>query len=180
MHDSCIKFAQVICLQETWLESIHSSLNVLDADGWKQHNVCLGKGRGVTTLFKEGYCSKSEVKYDRFQMLKISSEKRDIINVYRSGDANNNEFVNELSTLIESSKSTLIIGDFNLCHLDQKSHPVFVALENLEFHQLVEKPTHMEGRLIDVIFSNEKKEDVKYSQQAQYFTDHDLLKIYDV
>ena len=154
LHDSCINFAQVICLQETWIEPNNSSLNVLEADGWNQYNVCLGRGKGVTTLFKESFNLKSEVRYECFQMVKISSDKMDVINVYRSSDANNSQFLTELLKLIKASKRTLIIGDFNLCYLNQKSHQVFVALESIEFHQLVEKPTHMEGRLIDLIFTN--------------------------
>ena len=46
-----------------------------------------------TTLFKESFNLKSEVRYECFQMVKISSDKMDVINVYRSSDANNSLFL---------------------------------------------------------------------------------------
>ena len=148
------------------IEPNNSSLNALGTDGWKQHNVCVGKGKGVTTLFKEGFSWNSEVNYERFQILKISSEQMDVINVYRSSDANTSQFINEMVKLIEFSKKTIILGDFNLCYLNQKNHPIFVALESKNFNQYVAKATHMEGRLIDVIFSNKRdEEEMTVSQQ---------------
>ena len=68
---SSVKFAKVVCLQETWIEPQFSSVNVLEEDGWSQHNICLGRGRGVSTLFEKQFVFESEVKHDRFQMLKV-------------------------------------------------------------------------------------------------------------
>ena len=42
---------------------------------------------------------------------------------------------------------------------------------------MVENPTHIEGRLIDLVFLNDGNLKVDIRQIAQYFTDHDLLEI---
>ena len=76
-----MKFAQVICIQETWIEPHSSSMNALEADGWMQHNVCIGRGKGATTIFRSGFTLKSDVRYDRFQMIKIESQDLDIVNI---------------------------------------------------------------------------------------------------
>ena len=47
------------------------------------------------------------------------------------------------------------------------------------FSQCVRMPTHIEGRLIDHVysFSPGVNQNYEVDQQAQYFTDHDLLYI---
>ena len=174
---SSMKFAQVICVQETWIDPRSSSMNVLEPNGWMQHNACIGRGKGATTLFKNGFNFKSDVVSEKFQMIKIESQELDVINIYRSSDAETSLFVNAMLKLIDPSKRTYIMGDFNLCYVDERSHPIFAALETIMFQQLVEKATHIEGRLIDLIFTNVEKENLVVFQQAQYFTDHDLLAI---
>ena len=173
-----MKFAEVICLQETWIEPHFSSTNVLEEDGWMQHNICLGRGRGVSTLFKGNFDYIAQVKNERFQMLKVASKELDIINVYRSNNANTSQFLNELLQLINLSNRTTIVGDFNLCFDSERSHPVFRFLENSKFKQLVQNATHIKGRLIDLVFTNSPEEVIRVSQNGQYFSDHDLITIY--
>ena len=82
-----------------------------------------------------------------------------------------------MQKLINPMKRTYILGDFNLCYVDERNHPIFAALETIKFQQLVPNATHIEGRLIDLIFTNVKEENLVVFQQAQYFSDHDLLTI---
>ena len=128
-------------------------------------------------MFKSGFNLKCDVLYERFQIIKIESQEIDVINIYRSSDAVTNTFVNEMLKLINPLKKTYIMGDFNLCYIDERRHPIFTALQTMQFQQLVPKATHIEGRLIDLIFTNVKVENWTVSQQAQYFADHDLLII---
>ena len=71
-----------------------------------------------------------------------------------------------------SKEETVIVGDFNLCFLDQRNHQIFRTLENLGFNQLVKKPSHIKGRLIDLVFS---KVSFEIIQQSPFFTDHDIV-----
>ena len=71
----------------------------------------------------------------------------------------------------------MILGDFNLCYKEQRMHSVFQFLQNSNFQQVIERPTHTEGRIIDLIFVRNNKRKLIIDQKAQYFTDHDLLEI---
>ena len=77
-----------------------------------------------------------------------------------------------------------LLFNMNICHLSQASHPVLRYLEGVGFSQLVQKPTHKEGRLIDHIFhyhpDSSANRCLKISQQSSYFSDHDLLFVIKV
>ena len=117
------------------------------------------------------------MKCEGFQLTLIESSELNLINVYRSSNAETSSFLSHLGSLLDTSKQTVILGDFNLCYLSQRNHPIFKFLESIDFHQMVENPTHIEGRLIDLVFLNDGNLKVDIRQIAQYFTDHDLLEI---
>ena len=176
---STLEDADVICLQETWLDREEE---IQEVKAMKHHNNSVGRGKGVSTLFTSNYCLAKDVTKEKYQMTKIASENKDIINIYRSSDANDKEFLDDLTDLINLTKETLVLGDFNVCYIDEKSNSIIKALEGMRFIQHVKFPTHIEGRLIDHVYSfspgTNQNYDVK--QQAQYFTDHDLLHIRQV
>ena len=176
---STIKQAQVICLQETWLDPLSVQSNLMKKEEWQQHNVCVGKGKGITTLYQKSFVWKKDVKKDYHQMTKITSESLDIINLYRSTGAKNKEVLDDLCELVNYQKQTLILGDFNICFFSESSSQVFQVLRSLGFNQLVKYPTHTEGRLIDLAFFRSPDSSIYYevNQQAQFFTDHDLIQV---
>ena len=176
---SAIKQAQVICLQETWLDPLVTHTNLLEKVGWNQHNNSVGKGKGISTFYKEDFVWEKDVKQANYQMTKICSENIDIINVYRSSGAENIKFLKDLCSLVSSGKQSLIQGDFNICYISEKSHQVFQMLKSQGFQQLVNHPTHIEGRLIDLVFFFSPDPNAYYEvqQQAQWFTDHDLIQV---
>ena len=112
-------------------------------------------------------------------MTKITSERLDNINVYRSIGAETENLLEDLFTLISPGKQTLFVGDFNLCYLTESSHQLFQAFQRMGYRQIVEDPTSIMGRLIDVAFISPTDSDVfnKPQQQSQFFTDHDLIEI---
>ena len=112
-------------------------------------------------------------------MTKITSERLDIINVYRSIGAETENLLEDLFTLISPGKQTLFVGDFNLCYLTESSHQLFQAFQRMGYRQIVEDPTSIMGRLIDLAFISPSALDVfdRAQQQSQFFTDHDLIEI---
>ena len=66
----------------------------------------------------------------------------------------NTELANELKEIIDTSKLTLICGDFNLCYVDDRDNAVTRMLENKGFSQLVHEATHFKGGHIDHVYSN--------------------------
>ena len=106
-------------------------------------------------------------------MTKLSSRDMDIINIYRSDSADTKRFIRDLLDLF-TNDSTVIMGDFNLCFLNQRNHPIFKTLERMGFSQRVQNPTHLKGRMIDLVFS---KFSFQVFQQSPFFTDHDILVV---
>ena len=162
---------QVICLQETWLDP--SEFNDEDKNGWKQHNNSVGRGKGISTLYNSLYTMKVDVSNPQYQMTKVSSSSMDIINVYRSEGAVTSSFLEDLLSLYDKEE-TVIMGDFNLCYIQQRNHQIFKTIESLGFNQLVKSPTHIKGRMIDLVFS---KSFFEVIQQSPFFTDHDILVV---
>ena len=181
LRASAIKEAYIICLQETWLdpEDDIDLANMLDGD-WNYKNNSVGKGKGITTIYKSEFVLDRNITKPDYQMNKIISESTDVINIYRSTGANTSEILEDIKALYDGSKHTIIMGDFNICYIKDCSHDIYTTLRNLGFKQLVDNPTHIEGSLIDCVFiacpTNEVSHTV--SQQAQYYTDHDLIKVY--
>ena len=172
--------AEVMCLQETWLDPLSSQENLLEIQGWSQHNNSVGRGKGITTFYKDKYVWEKDVTKPNYQITKIKSDTRDIINVYKSAGAEDNNFLENLCALVSSGKPTTILGDFNICYISERSNRVFQALSNMGFKQIVEFPTHIEGRLIDLVFIYSPDPNISYEvqQKAQYYTDHDLITVF--
>ena len=112
-------------------------------------------------------------------MTKISSDCLTIINVYKSAGADNQRFIKDLISLLPVQTDILILGDFNICYQLETSNAVFATLRNLGFQQLVQSPTHLEGRTIDLVFFLPSRPSSSFEviQEAQFFTDHDLLTV---
>ena len=111
-------------------------------------------------------------------MTKISSEKIDIISVYRSGNSNQLEVEKSLFELIDKQKRTIICGDFNICYDKNRNNKLIKDLENQGFKQLNDQATHFLGGHIDHIYSNNES-DVKVTLYSPYYCakDHDGLLI---
>ena len=176
MSGKAVERAFVVCLQETWLEPfLKNDKRVYDGI---QHDNSVGRGKGISTLYKSPFSFMLDVKRSQYQLTKLSSFDMDIINVYRSNCADTNMFIADIQKII-TDKKTVIIGDFNLCYLTETNHPLFKFLNRYGFHQLVKSLTHMKGRTIDLVFINAETgdENFRVSQQSPFFTDHDLIEI---
>ena len=124
--------SDVICLQETWIEPGQENVQHFKLDGFISHFTSVGKGKGVAMFYKENFKFQKEVKKPMFQMAKIASEKRDIINVYRSSNAPS-IFIDDLKTLINQERETHIVGDFNICFKSEKRNKITKSLDELGF-----------------------------------------------
>ena len=170
------KKANVICLQETWLDASTEVEFAWKDFGWTQHNNSVGRGKGISTFYSQRFHWVQDVKRFHYQITKISSPELDIINLYRSDGTDTEQFLEDLFGQV-SRKETLIVGDFNLCFKSDILHPIFQALNG--FDQLVKYPTHVRGRIIDLAFikkPNQSAYEVK--QISPFFTDHDIIELY--
>ena len=176
--------AEVVCLQETWLSPADGEESPFPSGLSVRHNS-VGRGKGITTLFCQQFTWEADITENNYQVTKIKSAQADVINFYRSYSANDKKFIDDLSSLITVGRTTLVVGDANICFLADTTNPVFQFFFDNGFTQLVKDPTHLAqqeehtSRLIDVAFlwSAQPAPQLKVQQQAQYFTDHTLLKI---
>ena len=107
-----------------------------------------------------------------------------IINIYRSQNATTDYFIKSLKKLVNLKKECHLLRDFNICSKSDKSHPIFSALRDLGFEQIIKKPTHIAGRCIDQLFlytpSDGNRSNLKVTHESPFFTDHDILFIQKV
>ena len=78
------------------------------------------------------YSPEKDIKNENYQLTKISSEERDVINVYRSSNASEN-FLEDLKSLINVDRPTHVIGDFNICFKSEKSNKIVKNMEEMGF-----------------------------------------------
>ena len=84
----------------------------------------------------------------------------------------------DLRELIVTNKKTLILGDFNFNALNPEQSFILSELENWNFRQIIQKPTHIQGGLIDHCYiSNLPICCISLSQRSVYYTDHDIIEV---
>ena len=102
----------------------------------------------------------------------------------RSKNASSIAFLMDFDDIFDETRETLVVGDFNLCSKSEKDHSILRHMKSLGFKQLVNEPTHVEGRSIDLVFMYRPLEsfvyDVGVRLQSPYFTDHDILYVHEV
>lgn len=167
--------SDVICIQETWIQPGKHMANLLLIDGFTAHFNNVGKGKGIATYYREAtFKVTADVTKPAYQMSKINSHAMSIINVYRSSNAPRT-FIHDLENMIEVNQLTYIVGDFNIDYISQKDNSVVKKLYEIGFRQLVLRPTHMAGGLLDHIYTNACTDNIMIQQQSPYFSDHDIL-----
>ena len=174
-NDQILLCGDILCFSETWIKNdiVQEELKI---PGYELQLNSIGEGKGIATYFKsEGNYQSIDVKNPTFQFTKLSSLEIDIINVYRSQSANNSNFLDELSTLINKDKTTIICGDFNLCLVKEKLNIVTKSILEYGFSQLVTMATHIKGGHINHVYSNHDSKlfEVDVMMHSPYYTSHD-------
>ena len=173
--------ARVICLQETWLLPSKEYDNEFEIKGMKKFMNNVGPGRGIVTYCEENFELEKHITSPNYQMTKIKSSSLDIINIYISSSTNSSaSLIEELGILFDQMKNTVLIGDLNICAVNDQNHDILRGIERLGFKQKIDLPTHTEGRQIDHVYffyQNDFLRSLEVLQSGQFFTDHDLLVV---
>ena len=161
---------QVLCIQETWIHP-NQDFSCYDIKNFASHFNSVGRGKGIVTYYDDDQFEfVCDVNTKNFQMTKVSSNDIDVINVYRSQQANH-VFAEALQQLISKERETYIIGDFNLCCKKVDAQSRFGL--SVGWKQSVRNATHISGSLIDHCYTNGSVS--KIFQEAVYFSDHDAI-----
>ena len=124
--------SDVICIQETWIEAEKDNISNFQIIGLNAHFNSVGKGKGIATYFTNKFSIKQDITKSNYQITKIVSEEKEIINVYRSKNAPAH-FLEDLMSLINLYRRTFIIGDFNICYQSEKRNRIIKTLEENGF-----------------------------------------------
>ena len=121
----------------------------------------------------------TDVKENNFQITLLKSQSLNVISVYRSQDGNVTKLVDNLLSLIDLDKTTLICGDFNICFKANRSNSLFQTLDEFGFTQYVLEATHFDGGNIDHVYLKQGKNrfSIESSLYSPYYCakDHDGL-----
>ena len=165
----------VICLQETWLLNSEQG-GKYGLENFNVHFTSRGFGKGIAIYHNDDFYVTDQVCSDDFQFAILTSAKLSVINVYRSSNCKN--FCEFLKPRLPEDHPTLICGDFNSNHLESENRVSRFIKEKLQFRQIVMKPTHEKGSLLDQVWINEPLFDkVGIEQLCVSFSDHDLIRI---
>lgn len=97
-----------------------------------------------------------------------------LVIIYASSGCPFKELAKDLEKLLQPEMTTLIVGDFNFDKNETNALSSF--LQQKEFTQLVNWPTHRGGRTIDHCYVS-KKSRVQVVRHSPYYSDHDALCI---
>ena len=118
-----------------------------------------------------------------YQMAAVKSEGLLVVNIYRSREANNEDFVSSLMEILNESarqEATLILGDFNFCERKESSNLIRRRLLGEDFKSLLDPPfaSHMDGNCLDQAYFR-PREDSSRGMCAHVgtccFSDHDPI-----
>ena len=135
-----------------------------------------GKGCGIfsmsSRLISQQIHKVVTEKYQLMSLVDITSIPYQLVLVYASSGCPFQELTATLITLLKSDMTSIIIGDFNF---DAKEvNPFSRFMKEKAYNQLVNWPTHREGRTIDHCYVS-KNTRVQLTRHSPYYSDHDAL-----
>ena len=177
--DPTLLRSDLICIQETWIDT-EEEQTVYNLDGYTKHLNSQGRGKGVAIYIKKNkFKYVSDFKSPNMQISKVTSDKVDVITVYRSQKEAFLSLKNQVEALVDPHKTTLIVGDFNFCYKESKNE-FSNFMRKSEFNQLVEVSTHIEGSLLDHAYfkcvGDEREATVELC--SNYYSDHDTVTVF--
>ena len=146
--DPALLQSDILCLQEIWLHPGEEEGGQYKLDGFHGHFTCVGPGKGVAVYVKKNKTasySYHAVSEPFLQLGRVSLPDLDVITVYRSQEERPLSAAHFLKEFINLEKTTLIVGDFNICPRRKPTNELTSFLSRQRFNQLVTLPTHIDG-----------------------------------
>lgn len=184
------KEMDILAIAETWFTG-DAQDRVVEQDlvpaGYSiaQHPRKTGRGGGVALIYRSSLKVKWRPHmYDTFECLESSiygSVMARICIIYRSPSSKGGkhfleEFSDFLSSMICSQGNLILVGDFNY-HVNDPSDSGAMkfqeTLKSFNLEQLVTKPTHRSGNILDLVIAHEEQNMISSIDVMDYgFPDH--------
>ena len=169
-NDEFIMQSDILCIQETWLSTD------LDQPMGNFEDYYIHRGsKGIALFSRLKPLNILNLYSDTCTIIKATYDAFDLINVYRFSDTNINECTEEVLTLINLSRTQIIVGDMNIDIIKDSQNSFTQSLQQKGFRQMVERPTHELGGLIDhVYFYSPSSENscTLYKYHTVFWSDH--------
>ena len=78
-------------------------------------------------------------------MTKLSGNLFDLIVVYKGPTGNDGILREHLKHIINCNRDTIVVGDFNMCFVENRNNRSSKFLTQNRFKQMVKHATHIEG-----------------------------------
>ena len=169
--DNFIMKSDIIAIQETWLECEPS----VAIPKFHEYYVHAGS-KGIALLTKARPMNVESSSTGHCSIIKASFHKFDLINVYRfSDDTGIQLFTVDVLPFLDKTRTQVLVGDININLLKNPQNLFTKTLEQRGFQQIVDRPTHVLGGLIDHVYFCSPNADVSctlYKYHTVFWSDH--------
>ena len=176
LKDNFIMKSDIIAIQETWLESDSEEFN---SEFHKYYVHGRSKGIAIFTKMRPMTVYKSQSSH--CSIIKASFPQFDLFNLYRfSNDTNILLFTEDVLPLLDNSRTQVILGDMNINLLRNPQNHLTDNLAQRGFQQLVTRPTHDLGGLIDHVYFYSPQTDASctlHKYHTVFWSDHTCQSI---
>ena len=178
--DLSLQQSNFIILAETWIPTNTSKSEQYQLKNFESHLNNSGRGKGLAIFYTQDIHHIEDDNSENISISKMTSEDLDIISVYRSKDGCLKKLVNKLQDIINYSKTTVIIGDMNICNKENPNNLLQTHLIDKSFKPIINEATHLGGGHIDHAYilnrgNFEDNPDVEIV--PKYYSDHDSICI---
>ena len=176
--DDMFMQSDVVSLGETWLQP--DDLVSFEDEGFVGSQVNVGDGKGIMAFAKIQHNANTTTYFcESFSAIYMETATTDVIFLYLSQRFDWEKLEELFQIWINPLKSIAVIGDVNIDYIDE-DHQMIRFLKENGFSQLIEKPTHIRGGLIDHVYVNKvlMKKNPFTSQGSVTYSDHDKVVLH--
>ena len=177
--DDSLRQSDVLVLAETWIQNTVES-DKFELEDYEGHLNSTGRGKGLAVFYKMAVDKIIDANEEYINITKLEYPKLDVIAVYRSVEGTLESLANKLSEILNPTKSTLVVGDMNVCNIKRPNNQLKRVLEGMGFKEIVREATHIDGGHLDhayVLNLGSLKEGTVVQLVSKYYSDHDALCI---
>ena len=177
--DHSLMQSDILVLMETWLPKENVGDSKYELEGYEVHLNSTGRGKGLAIFFKIEIENVIDYNEDKINITKLKCDECDIIAVYRSEDGSLDGLVSRLLEILDLSKSSVVVGDINICNRKRPNNILKTSLEELGFTESIRQATHVDGGHLDhaYILNVGNFEETSIHLVPKYYSDHDALCI---
>ena len=177
VEDPTLTKADIICLTETWMETTEDENRLSNIPGFEASFNSAGKGRGTAAFFRcETFTAQEDLnkKLPDAQISMFTSEKVDVILVYRSQGQQEENILTELQNMINPEKTTVVCGDLNICLKKDPDNIIITTMAAWDFEQLNKEASHVAGGHLDHMYlTRDTALEGTLERYTPFFSDHD-------